>query len=76
MKQIITIKGKPVIEIFESFDGSYWFVTEKAWKQDSLVNGRVYKNDQFFSDMSGSPTVLNSLNLVIFQKQISRVLGG
>lgn len=48
MKQIITIKGKPVIEIFESFDGSYWFVTEKAWKQDSLVNGRVYKNDQIF----------------------------
>jgi hypothetical protein len=48
MKQVITIRGKPVIEIFESFDGSYWFVIEKAWKQDSLINGKVYKNDQIF----------------------------
>jgi len=48
MKEIVTIKGKPVIEIFESFDGSYWFVTEKAWKQDSLIDGRVHKNDQIF----------------------------
>jgi hypothetical protein len=49
MKQvIIIIRGKPVIEIFESFDGSYWFATEKAWKQDSLINGRVYEKDQIF----------------------------
>ncbi len=46
MKQIITIKGEPVIEIYESFDGSYWFVTEKLYKQDSVINGRVYENDQ------------------------------
>jgi len=48
MKQIVTIKGKPVIEIYESFDGSYWYVTEKAWKQDSLIDSKVYKNDQIF----------------------------
>ncbi|MBN2130030.1 MAG: hypothetical protein JW741_11065, partial [Sedimentisphaerales bacterium] len=40
------IKGQPVIEIYESFDGSYWFVTEKAWRQDSVIGGKVYKNDQ------------------------------
>ena len=42
----ITIQGKPVIDIYESFDGSYWFATEKAWKQDSVIGGRVYKDDQ------------------------------
>ena len=46
MKQIITIKGKPVIEIYESLDGSYWFITEKLYKQDSVINGKVYKDDQ------------------------------
>jgi len=48
MKRIATIKGKPIIEIYESFDGSYWFATEKAWKQDSLIGGKIYKNDQIF----------------------------
>jgi hypothetical protein len=46
MKTIVTIKGKPVIEIYESFNGSYWYVTQRAWKQDSLVGRRVHKNDQ------------------------------
>ena len=41
-----TIKGVPVIEIYESFDGSYWFVTEEAWTQDSVISGKVYENDQ------------------------------
>lgn len=48
MKHKITIKGKPVIDIYESFNGCYWYVTEKAWKQDSLIGGKVYKNDQIF----------------------------
>lgn len=48
MKDIVTIRGKRVIEIFESFDGSYWFATERAWKQDSLIDGKVYRNDQIF----------------------------
>ena len=46
MKNVVTIKGQPIIEVYESFDGSYWFVTEKAWKQDSLLGRKVYKNDQ------------------------------
>ncbi len=45
MKQT-TIHGTPVIEIYESFGGSYWFVTEKAWKQDSVIDGKVCKNDR------------------------------
>jgi len=45
MKQT-TIHGTPVIDIYESFDGSYWFVTEKAWKQDSIISGKVYEDDQ------------------------------
>ena len=48
MKHIVTIKGKPVIDIFESFDGSYWFVVEKAFKQDSLIDGKIFENDQIF----------------------------
>jgi len=46
MKSVVTIKGQPVIEVYESFDGSYWFVTDKAWKQDSLIARKVYKQDQ------------------------------
>lgn len=46
MAKIVTIKGKPVIEIYESFDGSYWFITEKLYEQDSVIHGKVYKDDQ------------------------------
>ena len=46
MKQIVTIRGKPVVDIYEAIDGSYWFITEKAFTQDSLIKGRIYKNDQ------------------------------
>jgi hypothetical protein len=46
MATIVTIKGHRVIDIYESFDGSYWFVTERLWKQDSVIGGKVYKDDQ------------------------------
>jgi hypothetical protein len=46
MATIVTIAGHRVIDIYESYDGSYWFVTERRWKQDSLIGGKVYKNDQ------------------------------
>lgn len=46
MAKIVTIKGIPVIEIYESFDGSYWFITEYCYKQNSIIRGKVYKNDQ------------------------------
>jgi hypothetical protein len=48
MKSIVTIKGKPIIDIYESVDGSYWFVVDRAWKQDSLIHGTIYKNDQIY----------------------------
>lgn len=44
--EIVTIKGVPVIDIYESFDGSYWFITEKCHKQDSVIGGKIYKDDQ------------------------------
>lgn len=47
-KTIVTIQGVPVIDIYESFDGSYWFITEKLYKQDSAINGKIYRNDQIF----------------------------
>jgi hypothetical protein len=46
MRSVVTIKGQPIIEVYESLDGSYWFVTDKAWKQDSLIARKVYKQDQ------------------------------
>jgi len=46
MVTIVTIKGKPVIDIYESFDGSYWFITERSHEQDSVIDGKVYKDDQ------------------------------
>lgn len=46
MTTTVTIKDKPVIDIYESFDGSYWFITEKCHKQDSVISGKVYKDDQ------------------------------
>ena len=39
------IDGKKVLCGWESFSGWYWFATEKAYKQDSLINGQVYKDD-------------------------------
>ena len=48
MAEIVTIKGEPVIEIYESFDGSYWFITEKLYKQDTVLNSKIYRNDQIF----------------------------
>jgi len=46
MAKIVTIQGVPVIDIYESFDGSYWFITEKLHKQDSVIHGKVYQDDQ------------------------------
>lgn len=48
MKSVETIKGKPIIKIFESFNGCYWYVVEKAWTQDSLIDGKLYKQDQIY----------------------------
>ena len=39
------IDDKKVLRAWESFTGWYWFGTEKAYKQDSLIEGQVYKDD-------------------------------
>jgi len=39
------IDGKKVLRGWESFSGWYWFGTENAGKQDSLIDGKVYKDD-------------------------------
>ena len=39
------IDGKKVLRGWESFSGWYWFATEESNKQDSIIDGKVYKND-------------------------------
>ena len=39
------IDGKKVLRGWESFSGWYWFGTEKSDKQDSVIDGKVYKDD-------------------------------
>jgi len=42
------IDGKKVLRGWESYTGWYWFATEKVRKQDSVINGKVYKDDQIW----------------------------
>jgi len=46
MTEIAMIQGEPIIDVYESFDGSYWYITEKLYTQDSIIGGKVYKDDQ------------------------------
>jgi hypothetical protein len=39
------IDGMKVIRAYESFSGWYWFATEIVGKQDSVIDGTVYKDD-------------------------------
>ena len=39
------IDGKKVLRGWESFSGWYWFATEEAYKQDSMIDGQVHKDD-------------------------------
>ena len=39
------IDGKEVIKAWESYTGWYWFATEKADTQDSVIDGQVYEGD-------------------------------
>ena len=39
------VDGKKVLRGWESYTGWYWFATEEAYKQDSLIDGKVYEND-------------------------------
>ena len=42
------IDNKKVLKGWESYSGWYWFGTEKAWKQDSVIGGRTYEDDQIW----------------------------
>ncbi len=42
------IDGLKVIKAYESFSGWYWFATEESYKQDSVIEGKVYPNDTIF----------------------------
>ena len=39
------IDGKKVIRAWESFSGWYWFAVEKAGKQHSIIDGKIYPDD-------------------------------
>ncbi len=42
------IDGKPIIRAWESWNGIYWIATEEAYKQDSVINNKVYKDDKIY----------------------------
>lgn len=42
------IDDKEVLKAWESFSGWYWFGTEKVQTQDSMIDGKVFKNDQIW----------------------------
>jgi hypothetical protein len=42
------INGVKVIKGWESFSGWYWFATEDAGRQDSVIGGKVCENDQIW----------------------------
>ena len=42
------IDGSEVLRGWESYSGWYWFATEKSYKQDSVIEGKVYENDQIY----------------------------
>ena len=47
------IDGKPVIRGWESFSGWYWFATEKAWEQTSVIKGKPVKDTIYFGFVQG-----------------------
>jgi len=42
------IDGKKVLKGYESFTGWFWFATEESYKQDSVIEGKVYPNDTIY----------------------------
>jgi hypothetical protein len=42
------VSGKLIIKAWESFSGIYWLATELAYKQDSLIDGKEYKDDEIY----------------------------
>ena len=51
------IDGKPIIRAWESWNGIYWIATEEAWKQDSIIEGKTYKDDQIYFGFVTGPHI-------------------
>ncbi len=51
--ETITIKGERVIDIYESFDGSYWFVTDKPGGRTASSAAGGTRTTRSFSAMCG-----------------------
>ena len=47
-KEYLFIDGKKVLKAWESFSGMYWFATDLKGTQDSVIGGRVIKNDKIW----------------------------
>ena len=39
------INGLKVIKAYESFNGWYWFVIDFVQRQDTVINGKIHKDD-------------------------------
>lgn len=42
------IDNKKVIGAWEAWNSWYWFATEISHQQDSIIDGKVYKNDTIY----------------------------
>ena len=42
------IDGKKVLRGWESYTGWYWFATKEVQKQDTVIDGKLYKNDTIY----------------------------
>ena len=42
------LDGKEVIKAWESYSGWYWFATEIDSVQDTVLNGKTYKDDPIY----------------------------
>jgi len=47
------IDGKKVLRGWESFNGWYWFATEKVCEQTSVINGKPMKDTVWFGFVQG-----------------------
>lgn len=48
IKEELWINGQRILKGWESFSGWYWFGVERIRKQDSIINGKVVKDDQIW----------------------------
>jgi len=42
------IDDKEIIKGWESYSGWYWFATEASYRQDSVIDDKIYENDQIY----------------------------